>query len=265
MPAPPYSALGLFDWELGPSPSASIGSLATSPFSRRSRTLESPARAPLTPRSATLPTAPHYTDALALPPTPTSLPPSPADSSAFAQTRPPPSPPSPSPLPPSPPSPPDSPSSFPSSLSPPPSPTRFAVPSPPSMSPRSYPSSLSDVPLTPDETSASRPQTQPAYKASDAEQPRTDAFTDARAPMPATRHPPPAYESIQVVAHRPEDIDAVRSALAQLQLTWSLYRELGRPSNLADALERQLSVVVGSVDLLADLPPFTITVPKQRH
>jgi DNA-binding MarR family transcriptional regulator len=57
----------------------------------------------------------------------------------------------------------------------------------------------------------------------------------------------------------------VRSSLAQLQLTWSLYRELGRPSNLAEALERQLTAVVGNVDRLADLPPFTITVPTQRR
>jgi hypothetical protein len=71
----------------------------------------------------------------------------------------------------------------------------------------------------------------------------------------------PEYDTIKIIAHRPEDVGAVRAALSHLQLTWSLYNELGRPANLAEAIERQLGIVSSTVDRLTDLPPFTITVP----
>lgn len=71
----------------------------------------------------------------------------------------------------------------------------------------------------------------------------------------------PVYESIKVIAHRPEDVTTIRAALSHMQLTWSLYMELGRPANLAEALERQMGVLSEAVDRLSDLPPFTITVP----
>ncbi|BEJ14348.1 hypothetical protein CspHIS471_0401150 [Cutaneotrichosporon sp. HIS471] len=155
------------------------------------------------------------------------------------------------------------------------------------MSPRSYPSSMSRgeaPPLTPpgrqvtfsQTPTPSRPgslnsTTSSAKKASIGRVNNLFSSAPPRNRVPAavavaTPAPPlPSYESIQVIAHRPEDIAAVRSSLAQLQLTWSLYRELGRPSNLAEAFERQLCAVVGNVDRLADLPPFTITVPIQRR
>jgi hypothetical protein len=69
------------------------------------------------------------------------------------------------------------------------------------------------------------------------------------------------YDTVKIVAHRPEDVNAVRASLTHLQMVWSLYTSLNRPQNLADAIERQLEIVSRSVDRLSDLPPFTITVP----
>ncbi|BEI91322.1 uncharacterized protein CcaverHIS019_0401420 [Cutaneotrichosporon cavernicola] len=291
--------LGLFDWEYGAasSPSA-FGSLSPPPTPTTispSSSTNSNSRRPLppalrSPRSATFPPPTlTYSPSSINSAQPSSISPPITPSPSLITTSPPPTH---SSLPPIPTPPSTSPRSYPSSLSiPPASPgvkeTRFpAVPTPPSMSPRSYPSSMSRAeapPLTPPDRQVtfsqtptpSRPgslnsTTSSAKKASigrvhnlfsNTPRNRVPAAVAVARPAP----PLPSYESIQVVAHRPEDIAAVRSSLAQLQLTWSLYRELGRPSNLAEALERQLGAVVGNVDRLADLPPFTITVPIQRR
>lgn len=75
----------------------------------------------------------------------------------------------------------------------------------------------------------------------------------------------PAYETVQITPHRPEDLTSLRTTLAQLQLTWSLYRELGRPDNVAEALERQVAALGANVEKLGELPPFTVAVPSARQ
>ncbi|GMK58806.1 hypothetical protein CspeluHIS016_0602480 [Cutaneotrichosporon spelunceum] len=288
-------ALGLFDWESGAAaPTSAFGSLSSPPTPTTSPSSSTAQHrgALRSPRSATFPppnrpsTPPHVQPPSQTFSNPGRTPPQ------LVTASPPVLPPTPASLPPIPTPPSTSPRSYPSSLSiTPASPvvkeTRFpAVSTPPSMSPRSYPSSMSRgeaPPLTPPDRQVTFSQTptpsRPGSLHSTTSSTKkasigrvNNLFSNAprnRTPAPiatARAAPPlPSYERIQVVAHRPEDIATVRSSLAQLQLTWSLYRELGRPSNLAEALERQLGAVVGNVDRLSDLPPFTITVPTQRR
>jgi len=63
------------------------------------------------------------------------------------------------------------------------------------------------------------------------------------------------------MGHRAEDVDEARTALTHLQLTWKLYVQLGRPANLAEAIERQIEAVARAFEKLGGGTPFTITVP----